>query len=109
MRKRRASRRPSRATRPARRPWSTASAVLALRVGTLPLHDLETRFLRAEFINAERIETGGECAEFLRLYDYDLLLIDNDLPDMTGAEVIRRVRAAGFDLPTIVLTAGAPP
>lgn len=40
--------------------------------------------------------------------DYDLLLLDVNLPDATGWDVLRHLRAAGKDLPAIVISAIPP-
>jgi len=45
-------------------------------------------------IRAEHVTSGREAMEFLRLYDYDVVLLDLDLPDVRGQELIRRIRAA---------------
>ncbi|WP_435169842.1 response regulator [Falsirhodobacter sp. 1013] len=37
--------------------------------------------------------------------DYDVLLLDLGLPDLDGAQVLARIRAAGGTLPVLVLTA----
>ncbi|MBM6684468.1 response regulator transcription factor [Faecalicatena contorta] len=50
--------------------------------------------------------TVGEAMERLeRTEDYDLLLLDVSLPDGTGFDVCRQVRAQDADIPIIFLTA----
>ena len=39
--------------------------------------------------------------EFLRLYEYDIVLLDLDLPDVSGHELIRRMRAARMTVPVL--------
>lgn len=46
---------------------------------------------------------GDETLDFIRSESFDLVLLDVNLPDMTGFEVCRRIRA-GFDLGIIMLT-----
>jgi len=50
--------------------------------------------------------TGGEAAlEMAISHDYDLLLLDRMLPTVSGDEVCRRLRAEGYTLPIMMLTA----
>ena len=49
--------------------------------------------------------TGEEAIELADVYDYDIILLDLDLPDMTGFEVIRALRRKKIDCPIMVLTA----
>ena len=39
---------------------------------------------------------------------YDLLLLDINLPDATGWDVLREIREAGRDIPTVVFSAVPP-
>lgn len=50
--------------------------------------------------------TGAEGLEIARsgLYDYDILILDLMLPDMSGHEVIRALRAAGVRTPILILS-----
>ena len=78
--------------------------MLVLRVGRLSIcGGNDAQFLRKHGISVEHTETGRDALEFLRLYDYDLVLIDLDLPDMQGYETIRLARTAGLATPSIVL------
>jgi CheY-like chemotaxis protein len=54
-------------------------------------------------------ETGGEALAGLRSRQPDLVLLDISLPEMDGAEVLRRLRADETlrALPVIALTANA--
>ncbi|MEO8715332.1 MAG: response regulator transcription factor [Acetobacteraceae bacterium] len=49
-------------------------------------------------------ETGDEGLELLRHYEYDIVVLDLMLPDMEGAEVVRRMRAGRNHTPVLVLT-----
>lgn len=77
-----------------------------------------TSFLRGGFglvalrklgFSAEHAENGQDALEYLRLYDYDIVMTDLHLPDMNGAEVTRTIRAAGLTTPVILLTGCATP
>ena len=43
--------------------------------------------------------------ELLKLYEYDLIILDLMLPDMTGADALRSIRASGIKTPVLVLSA----
>lgn len=76
--------------------------MLVLHVGDRPFHR-ECRFeeARRRGIRAEHAESGTEAMEFLRLYDYDIVLLDLKLPDISGQDLIRRIRAARISVPIL--------
>jgi two-component system, cell cycle response regulator CtrA len=79
--------------------------MLILHVGEKPFRragDAET--VRQQGVRAEHVATGEEALEFLRLYEYDIVLLDLDLPDITGHELIRRMRAAGMMVPVLAFS-----
>lgn len=43
--------------------------------------------------------------ELLKIYEYDLIILDLMLPDMTGADVLRSIRASGIKTPVLILSA----
>ena len=49
-------------------------------------------------------DMGEEGIDLARLYDYDLILLDLDLPDMHGMEVLRQIRMSRVDTPILILT-----
>lgn len=65
--------------------------------------------LRARGMNTEAAATGRDALDFIRLYDYDLVLIDQHLPDMQGQELIRQMRNGGHGTPAVVLADTATP
>jgi two-component system cell cycle response regulator CtrA len=87
------------------------SVMLVLRVGKTSFgrgsNDLAT--LRHQGVRAEHAETGRDALDFLRLYEYDLVLMDLHLPDMPGHEVVRMMRAADFKVPVLMLADAATP
>ena len=61
--------------------------------------------LLAEGHNAYITEFGEDAIELAGLYDYDIMLLDLGLDDMSGVDVIRALRAQKLRTPIIVLTA----
>ncbi|MFI0474866.1 response regulator transcription factor CtrA [Paracoccus jiaweipingae] len=49
-------------------------------------------------------DMGEEGIDLAKLYDYDLILLDLDLPDMNGMEVLRQIRLSRIDTPILILT-----
>ncbi|WP_410499763.1 response regulator transcription factor [Chitinibacter sp. S2-10] len=57
-----------------------------------------------------RVDTASDGADGLYQaceYPFDLLIVDLGLPKLNGVELISRVRAAGHDMPILILTARA--
>jgi len=50
------------------------------------------------------VETGGEAQEVLRENQPDLAVVDMDLPDMDGSDVIRTCREADPAIPALVVS-----
>lgn len=51
-------------------------------------------------------EDGQEGWEALNRQDYNLLITDNNMPRMTGLELVRHIRAANMPLPIIMASGG---
>lgn len=60
--------------------------------------------LAAPDLQLEVLGTGELCQERLSKGSFDLLLLDNHLPDIDGIEVLARLRASGHTLPVVMLT-----
>lgn len=63
------------------------------------------RGLREEGYAADTAPDGLEAVRLAEENPYDLLLLDVMLPGLDGVEVCRRLRAAGFSAPILMLTA----
>ncbi len=56
----------------------------------------------------DEAEDGAEAYSFIQDNDYDLVLLDYMMPEMTGLEVIKKVRSEGnMDVKIMMLTAKA--
>jgi two-component system cell cycle response regulator CtrA len=55
-------------------------------------------------LNVYATDLGEEGIDLAKLYDYDLILLDLHLPDMSGHEVLRQLRMARVDTPILILT-----
>ena len=55
-------------------------------------------------LNVYATDLGEEGIDLAKLYDYDLILLDLNLPDMNGMEVLRQLRMARIDTPILILT-----
>ena len=54
--------------------------------------------------NVYATDLGEEGIDLAKLYDYDLILLDLNLPDMNGHEVLRKLRLARVSTPILILT-----
>ncbi len=55
-------------------------------------------------LHLEIAESGSHCIERLAAESFDLLLLDNHLPDMDGLDVLEQIRAIGLRLPVVIIT-----
>lgn len=85
--------------------------MLVLRVGEAPFargaSDLSE--FRARGLTVEHAISGRDALAYLRSYDFDVIVLDADLRDMPGHEMVRLARAARFDVPAVVLADSATP
>lgn len=55
-------------------------------------------------LNVYATDLGEEGIDLAKLYDYDLILLDLNLPDMNGHEVLRQIRIAKVETPILILS-----
>ncbi|SEM87761.1 two-component system, cell cycle response regulator CtrA [Palleronia salina] len=55
-------------------------------------------------LNVYATDMGEEGVDLAKLYDYDLILLDLNLPDMHGHDVLRQLRLARINTPILILT-----
>jgi two-component system cell cycle response regulator CtrA len=60
--------------------------------------------LKSESFNVYTTDLGEEGVDLGKLYEYDLILLDLNLPDMSGFEVLRSLRVSKVKTPILILT-----
>jgi two-component system cell cycle response regulator CtrA len=60
--------------------------------------------LKSENFNTFTTDLGEEGIDLGKLYDYDIILLDLNLPDMSGYEVLRSLRVSKVKTPVLVLS-----
>src|SRR5580698_6216071 len=60
--------------------------------------------LKAESFNIYTTDLGEEGIDLGKIYDYDIILLDLNLPDMSGFEVLRKLRVSKVNTPILILS-----
>src|SRR6202142_3023131 len=60
--------------------------------------------LKSENFNVYVTDLGEEGIDLGKLYDYDIILLDLNLPDMSGYEVLRSLRLSKVKTPILILS-----
>ncbi len=60
--------------------------------------------LKSENFNVYTTDLGEEGIDLAKLYDYDIVLLDLNLPDMSGFEVLRSLRVTKVRTPILILS-----
>ena len=72
------------------------------------IRKLNTEALLQSGYAVDAAEDGAVAWEALQLNDYDLLITDNQMPRLSGVELLHKIHIARKKLPVILVT-GAPP
>jgi two-component system, cell cycle response regulator CtrA len=60
--------------------------------------------LKSESFNVYTTDLGEEGIDLGKIYDYDIILLDLNLPDMSGFDVLRSLRVSKVKAPILILT-----
>jgi two-component system, cell cycle response regulator CtrA len=60
--------------------------------------------LKSESFNVYTTDLGEEGIDLGKIYDYDIILLDLNLPDVPGFEVLRSLRVSKVKTPILILT-----
>jgi DNA-binding response OmpR family regulator len=66
--------------------------------------NLLTSVLRDACYAVDRASSGTEAAELVDLEDYDLILLDWEIPEPTGLDLVQTWRRQGLQMPILMLT-----
>jgi two-component system cell cycle response regulator CtrA len=79
--------------------------MLVLQVGSGPLQRYanDPSVLRQNGMLCERVATEQQAIEYLRLYDYDVVVLDQQPRDWPCDEIVRRLRLSGCTVPIVIV------
>ena len=77
--------------------------VLLIEDDSATAHSIEL-MLKTESFSIYTTDLGEEAVDLGKLYDYDIILLDLNLPDMSGFEVLRSLRISKVKTPTLILS-----
>ena len=60
--------------------------------------------LKLEGFNVYTTDLGEEGIDLGKVYDYDIIVLDLNLPDMSGFEVLRSLRVSKVNTPILILS-----
>ena len=60
--------------------------------------------LKSEGFNVYTTDLGEEGIDLGKIYDYDIILLDLNLPDMSGFDVLRKLRVSKVRSPILILS-----
>jgi two-component system cell cycle response regulator CtrA len=63
--------------------------------------------LKSEGFNVYTTDLGQDGVDLGKVYDYDIILLDLSLPDMSGFEVLRALRVSKVKTPILILSGRA--
>jgi DNA-binding response OmpR family regulator len=69
------------------------------------LRSVLERGLRENGYVVDAVTDGAEALSYLRVYDYEVAVLDWRMPHLSGLEVVQELRRKGSSLPVLILTA----
>ena len=69
---------------------------------------LNSEVLTYSGYHVDAAEDGADAWDALQLNSYDLLVTDNDMPNVTGVDLLKKLHAARMALPVIMATGTSP-
>jgi two-component system cell cycle response regulator CtrA len=81
----------------------TAMRILLVEDDPTTSRSIELMLTHAN-LNVYCTDLGEEGIDLAKLYDYDLILLDLNLPDMNGHEVLRQLRLSRVETPILILS-----
>lgn len=94
---------------PARRPWNRGRALPRLSVLLVEddptITQVVSRNLTGRGYRLYQSATAAEAVEMAVRLQPDLLLLDINLPDRSGWDVLRQLKSRGIEIPTAVVSA----
>ena len=70
----------------------------------VPLSRFISKGLEAEDYAVDVVNSGADAGSFALTYDYDLMILDLNLPGVDGVKVLEKVRLQKREMPILVLT-----
>jgi DNA-binding response OmpR family regulator len=70
----------------------------------LDLANMVRTYLMFEHHSVETLSHGKEAADHLKYYPYDLIILDWELPEKSGIQVLQEFRKGGGNTPVLMLT-----
>jgi two-component system cell cycle response regulator CtrA len=77
--------------------------VLLIEDDSTTAQSIELMLKSASFV-IYTTELGADGVDLSKVYEYDIILLDLNLPDMSGFEVLRSLRASKVETPTLILS-----
>jgi two-component system cell cycle response regulator CtrA len=82
---------------------ATPMRVLVIEDDSATAQSIEL-MLKSESFTFYTTDLGEEGIDLGKLYDYDIILLDLNLPDMSGFEVLRSLRLSKIKTPTLIIS-----
>jgi two-component system cell cycle response regulator CtrA len=85
------------------RGWGYFMRILLIEDDSATAQSIEL-MLKSENFNTYTTDLGEEGVDLGKIYDYDIILLDLNLPDMSGYDVLRSLRVAKVKTPILILS-----